>query len=92
MEIIQNPIIENTCIICSEGVAHETIIYSGKCTCKPMIHISCLENWYKTNKLVCPKCKRVYTRTSENYGECMGCCCVMVVIVIFILGAIGTIK
>jgi len=84
-----NPVNEHSCIICSKS--EDTVLYSGSCACNPVIHIACLENWYQVHQRVCPKCRKIYAirKAPDGCGECMSFFCCMIVVIVFILAAVG---
>ena len=74
------------CIICLQS--EDTITYNGECNCKPIIHIKCLDEWFKVNSQTCPICRKVYTSTyyTNNVDDptagCCCCCCIFTFIAV----------
>ena len=53
------------CIICLQGT--DTLIYTGPCNCKPVLHTKCLDEWFKTNTGTCPICRIKYTNIHTSH-------------------------
>jgi len=74
------------CIICLQS--EDTITYNGQCNCKPIIHIKCLEEWFKVNNQTCPICRKEYSTAQHSADDptagCCCCCCIFTFIAVMI--------
>ena len=49
------------CIICLDNKP-KTILFNGRCKCKPSVHSECIDEWYDKNDYQCPICRKSFMK------------------------------